>query len=145
MKYYGISDNLPRNWVFIHVNPKNIISITENILYPSKNIVSFPLNTDINGNYIHSKDVINTIKISENVYLEKKNKYLLIKNSSENIKKWEMLLSNNLKKVPLWDDNKDFYANLLEKILQNPEWFSSFVLIYLIMLRDYSHIKTIRL
>lgn len=132
---WTLSNDIEKNWRFIYVNPENIITITENILYPSKSLVSFPLNTDINGKYIHSKDLINTIKISENAFLDLKNKELLVKNFSENINKWEILLSNNLKKVTFWDTNKDLYINIMKILNKNPDGFKA---------RDYEIFKDIK-
>lgn len=121
-----ISNNLSKNWKFIFAKTENIISISENILYPSKSLVSFPLNIlniEKKKIYIPAIDIINTIKISENVYLDKKNQCLIVKNSSTQLKKWEILLANNMKQVPLWDDNKAIYSKILENLYKKPNWF----------------------
>lgn len=134
MKDYGISNNFSKKFRFIYVKPEKIIKINENILYPSKSLVSFPLNVDINGKYIESKNIINTIKISENTFLDLKNKELLVKNFSDDLKKWEILLENNLKKVSLWDTNNELYVNIIKILHKNPDGFR---------VREYEEFKNI--
>lgn len=134
MKDYGISYNFSKKFRFIYVKPEKIIKINENILYPSKSLVSFPLNVDINGKYIESKNIINTIKISENTFLDLKNKELLVKNFSDDLKKWEILLENNLKKVSLWDTNNELYVNIIKILHKNPDGFR---------VREYEEFKNI--
>lgn len=134
MKDYGISYNFSKKFRFIYVKPEKIIKINENILYPSKSLVSFPLNVDINGKYIESKNIINTIKISENTFLDLKNKELLVKNFSDDLKKWEILLENNLKKVSLWDTNNELYVNIIKILHKNPDGFK---------VREYEEFKNI--
>lgn len=113
-----------KKWKYIFVNPENIISLSENVLYPSKSVASFVLNVDNDGKYIESKHFINTLKISENVYLNKKHQCLLVRGDAGILKKWEMMIANSLKKVPLGEDNSELYTNILEKILAFPEGFS---------------------
>lgn len=134
MKDYGISNNFSKKFRFIYAKPEKIIKINENILYPSKSLVSFPLNIDINGKYIESKNIINTIKISENTFLDLKNKELLVKNFSDDLKKWEILLENNLKKVSLWDTNNELYVNIIKILHKNPDGFR---------VREYEEFKNI--
>lgn len=129
-----ISPRAHKNWRFIYAKMDSLISISENILYPSKNTVSFPLNIDKNGKYLEAKNFINTLKISENVYLDRKDKNLLVKNFSENIKKWEVLLENNLKKVPFWDTNNELYINIMKILHKNPNGFK---------IREYNEFKEI--
>lgn len=112
-----------KKWRFIYAKSENIIHIQENILYPSKQITFLLLNVDENNKYIQAKELITTIKISENVFLDLKNKELLVKNFSENIKKWEFLMKNGMKKVSLWDDNKELYFNILKILYKNPGGF----------------------
>lgn len=134
MKDYGISNNFSKKFRFIYAKPEKIIKINENILYPSKSLVSFPLNVDINGKYIESRNIINTIKISENTFLDLKNKELLVKNFSDDLKKWEILLENNLKKVSLWDTNNELYVNIIKILHKNPDGFR---------VREYEEFKNI--
>lgn len=120
---WEFSASTEKRWRFICVNPDKVITINENILYPSKSLVSFSLNIDKNKEYIPAKEIINTIQISENAFLDLNNKELLVKNFSDDLKKWEILLENNLKKVSLWDDNKGLYMNILEILHKNPDGF----------------------
>jgi|GEM_PF-3325235 hypothetical protein len=52
------------------VSPENIISLSENVLYPSKSVVSFVLNVDENNKYIKSDKLIKTIRFNEKFHID---------------------------------------------------------------------------
>lgn len=108
MKDYGISNNLPKNWKFIFAKPETIISISENILYPSKEIISFPLNIDKNGKYIKADNLVKTIKFNEKFRIDSKRCVIIDVNSFDEIK--------------IWNYNKE-YTDILINLLKHPNWY----------------------
>lgn len=59
-----------KKWKYMFVSPENIISLSENVLYPSKSVVSFVLNVDENNKYIKSDKLIKTIRFNEKFHID---------------------------------------------------------------------------
>lgn len=59
-----------KKWKYMFVSPENIISLSENVLYPSNSVVSFVLNVDENNKYIKSDKLIKTIRFNEKFHID---------------------------------------------------------------------------
>lgn len=67
---WELASSTERKWRYIYTKPKNIIHIQENILHPSKSLVSFALNVDENNKYIKSDKLIKTIRFNEKFHID---------------------------------------------------------------------------
>ncbi len=84
-----IRSQLEKERVYIRINPEEIIDIQENILYPRKSLVSFPLNVN-HSKYISSQNLVEKIKINAHTFLDTKRNILITD-------EWEVMIGQNNK------------------------------------------------
>lgn len=109
---WKIKNDTPKKWIYIYTED-NIIDIDENILYPSKDLVSIPLNLDSNWNYINSFKLIDSLKISENVFFNFNTKNLIVNWENININPvyWkiiDLLFKSKNKEFDIYEYKKEF-------------------------------------
>lgn len=117
---WKIKNDTPKKWIYIYIED-NIIDINEDILYPSKDLVSISLNLDWDWNYINSFKLIDSLKISDNTFFNFTNKNLIVN--------WEVIEINpaywKIIELIFRSENKNFNIYDNKKYFVNHiKWFT---------------------
>lgn len=105
-----------KNWWYIVCEPNNKFNIEEDTLYPSKEIVSFPLNRSETW-VINSSKLMDTIKIWDNTFFSIKTKSLIVNWELKHLGTANKLINSKILELLLLSDKNEIGFDKINSML----------------------------